>query len=118
MTAMLIVGAPLSGTLITRVGPRIPMVAGMLMAAAAMLGLSGLTATSSPNDTIVWFVLLGLGLAPVMVGATDVIVGNAPVELAGVASGLESTAMQLGGTLGTAVLDAVMSARITSLLPA
>lgn len=118
MTAMLIVGAPLSGAVITRVGPRMPMVAGMLMAAVALFGLSRLTATANPNDTIVWFVLLGLGLSPVMVGATDVIVGNAPVELAGVASGLQSTAMQLGGTLGTAVLGAVMSAKISSLLPA
>ncbi len=118
MTAMLIIGSPVSATLISKLGPRIPIVAGMVMAAVAMFGLSGLSATSSPNDTIVWFVLLGLGLSPVMVGATDVIVGNAPVELAGVAGGLQSTAMQLGGTLGTAVLGAVMSAKITSLLPA
>jgi hypothetical protein len=47
-----------------------------------------------------------------------VIVGNAPVELAGVASGLQSTAMQVGGTIGTAVLGAVMSAKVDSLLPA
>src|SRR5689334_17614038 len=118
MTAMLIVGAPLAGAAITRIGPRIPIVAGMTLAAVALFGLSGLGAASSPNDTIVWFVLLGLGLSPVMVGATDVIVGNAPVELAGVAGGLQSTAMQVGGTLGTAVLGAVMSARISSLLPA
>ena len=118
MTAMLIVGSPLAGLLITRIGPRIPIMAGMLLAAIALFGLSRLTVTSSPNDTIVWFVLLGLGLSPVMVGATEVIVGNAPVELAGVASGLQSTAMQLGGTLGTAVLGAVMSAKISSLLPA
>jgi hypothetical protein len=38
-----------------------------------------LTATANPNDTIVWFILLGLGLSPVMVGATEVIVGNARV---------------------------------------
>src|SRR6266545_12431 len=118
MTAMLIVGAPLSGALITRAGPRLPMAAGMLLAAVALFGLSRLTATGNPNDTIVWFVLLGLGLSPVMLGATEVIVGNAPVELAGVASGLQSTAMQVGGALGTAVLGAVMSAKITSLLPA
>jgi hypothetical protein len=48
----------------------------MIMAAVAMFGLSRLAA-ASPNDTVIWFVLLGLGLAPVMVGATDVIVGNA-----------------------------------------
>jgi hypothetical protein len=53
-----------------------------------------------------------------MVGATNVIVGNAPAELAGVAGGLQSTAMQVGGALGTAVLGAVMSAKISSTLPA
>jgi hypothetical protein len=83
-----------------------------------MFGLSRLGAASSPDDTIIWFVLLGLGLAPVMVGATNVIVGNAPAELAGVAGGLQSTAMQLGGAFGTAILGAIMSARIDSLLPA
>ena len=87
------------------------------MAAVAMFGLSHLGATASPNDTIIWFVLLGLGLAPVMVGATDVIVGNAPARLAGVAGGLQSTAMQVGGALGTAVLGAVMSAKISATLP-
>jgi EmrB/QacA subfamily drug resistance transporter len=118
MTGMLIVGAPLSGTVISRIGPRLPIVTGMLLAAVALFGLSRLGATASPNDTIVWFLLLGLGLSPVMVGATDVIVGNAPVQLAGVAGGLQSTAMQVGGTLGTSVLGAVMSAKVSSVLPA
>ena len=117
MTGMLIVGAPLSGLAISKIGPRLPIVTGMALAAVALFGLSRLGATSSPNDTILWFLLLGLGLSPVMVGATDVIVGNAPVELAGVAGGLQSTAMQVGGTRGTAVLGAVMAARISSVLP-
>ncbi len=117
MTGMLIVGAPLSGAVITKIGPRIPMVTGMILAAVALFGLSRLGIASDANDTIVWFLLLGLGLSPVMVGATDVIVGNAAVELAGVAGGLQSTAMQIGGTLGTAVLGAVMSAKVSSLLP-
>lgn len=118
MTGMLIVGAPVAGLVITRIGPRIPIVAGMLLAAVALFGLSRLTADSNPADTIVWFLMLGFGLSPVMVGATDVIVGNAPVELAGVAGGLQSTAMQVGGTLGTSVLGAVMSAKVASALPA
>jgi MFS family permease len=117
MTAMLIVGSPIAGAIITRTGPRIPLVAGMAMAAVAMFGLSHLTASTSPSDAIIWFVLLGLGLSPVMVGATEVIVGNAPAELAGVAGGLQSTAMQLGGTFGIAILGAVMSAKISSVLP-
>ena len=44
---------------------------------------------------------------------------NAAVAVAvGVAGGLQSTAMQLGGALGTAVLGAVMSAKISTMLPA
>jgi len=118
LTGMLIVASPISGALITRFGPRIPLVAGMLLAAVALFGLSRIGLASGLNDTIIWFALLGLGLSPVMVGATDVIVGNASVQLAGVAGGLQSTAMQVGGTIGTAVLGAIMSAHVASLLPA
>jgi len=118
LTGMLIVASPISGALINRLGPRIPLVGGMLLAAVALFGLSRIGIGSGLNDTIAWFALLGLGLSPVMVGATDVIVGNASVQLAGVAGGLQSTAMQVGGTIGTAVLGAIMSARVGSLLPA
>jgi EmrB/QacA subfamily drug resistance transporter len=117
MTGMMIIGAPLAGVVITKIGPRLPMFVGMLLAAVALFGLSRLTMGSSLNDTIVWFALLGLGLSPVMVGSTEVIVGNASIELAGVASGLQSTALQVGGTIGTSVLGAVMSAKVGSLLP-
>jgi MFS family permease len=89
-------------------------------ATSAAVGLSGLSRigiAASLGGTVLWFVLLGLGLSPVMVGATDVIVGNASVELAGVAGGLQSTAMQVGGTIGTAVLGAIMTAKVDSLLP-
>src|SRR5258708_14725497 len=118
MTGMMIVGAPLAGQVITKIGPGGPRVVGMLLAAVGLFGLSRISMTSGMNDTIIWFALLGLGLSPVMVGATEVIVGNAAVELAGVAGGLQSTAMQVGGTIGTAVLGAVMSAKVNSLLPA
>ena len=117
MTAMMIVGAPLAGLVITKIGPRWPMVAGMLMAAVALFGLSRIGLASSLNDTIGWFILLGLGLSPVIVGGTEVIVGNAPRQLAGVAAGLQSTSMQVGGTIGTAVLGAVMASKVDSLLP-
>ncbi len=118
LTGMMIIGAPLAGQVITKIGPRIPMVAGMVMAAAALFGLSRMGLNSGLDDTIAWFALLGLGLSPVMVGGTEVIVGNAPVELAGVAGGLQSTAMQVGGTIGTAALGGVMAAKVNSeLLP-
>jgi MFS family permease len=102
LTAMLIVGSPVASKVTDRAGPRLPMAAGMVMAAAALYGLSRLTPASNLNGTIIWFILLGLGLSPVMVGGTNVIVGNAPVELAGVAGGLQSAALQLAGAVALA----------------
>ncbi|WP_160051156.1 MFS transporter [Nocardiopsis sp. FR26] len=117
LTGMMIVAAPLAGRLITAVGARVPMVVGMLFTATALVGVANLDAGSSTVVTLGWFALLGLGMAPVIVGATGVIVGNAPIELAGVASGLHQSALQLGGSLGTAVLSGVMAARVSTALP-
>ncbi|MFD8395064.1 MFS transporter [Streptomyces sp. NPDC059680] len=117
LTGMMIVGSPLAGAAITKLGPRIPLAGGMAATAIAMYGMSTLEADTGSGVMSVWFALLGLGLAPVMVGATEVIVGNAPMELSGVAGGLQQAAMQIGGSLGTAVLGAVMASKVDSDLP-
>ncbi|MGW0559583.1 MFS transporter [Streptomyces sp. NPDC003016] len=114
LTGMMIVSSPLAGVLITKFGPRVPLVGGMVATAAAMFGMTTLTADTSTPMMSLWFGLLGLGLAPVMVGATEVIVGNAPMELSGVAGGLQQAAMQVGGALGTAVLGAIMSSKVSA----
>lgn len=113
---MMIVGSPLAGLLITKLGPRVPLVGGMVCTAVAMFGMSQLDTGTGTLTMSLWFGLLGLGLAPVMVGATEVIVGNAPMELSGVAGGLQQAAMQVGGSLGTAVLGAVMASQVDSKL--
>lgn len=100
--------------MITKLGPRVPLAGGMALTAIAMYGMSTLEADTSSGLMSLWFALLGLGLAPVMVGATEVIVGNAPMELSGVAGGLQQAAMQIGGSLGTAVLGAVMASKVDS----
>ncbi|MGW4434863.1 MFS transporter [Streptomyces sp. NPDC004596] len=117
LTGMMIVGSPLAGAAITKLGPRIPLAGGMAATAVAMYGMSTLEADTGSGVMSIWFALLGFGLAPVMVGATEVIVGNAPMELSGVAGGLQQAAMQIGGSLGTAVLGAVMASKVDSDLP-
>ncbi|MEU5980175.1 MFS transporter [Streptomyces sp. NPDC047315] len=114
LTGMMIVASPLAGAVITKAGPRIPLAGGMVFTALAMFGMSTLDKGTSSAVMSIWFALLGLGLAPVMVGATEVIVGNAPIELSGVAGGLQQAAMQIGGALGTAVLGAVMASKVGS----
>ncbi|MBT2504977.1 MFS transporter [Streptomyces sp. ISL-98] len=118
LTAMMIVSSPIAGALITKFGPRVPLVGGMVFTAVAMFGMSTMTTDTATLPMSLWLGMLGLGLAPVMVGATEVIVGNAPMELSGVAGGLQQAGMQVGGALGTAVLGAVMAARVDNDLPA
>ncbi|MGC5342670.1 MFS transporter [Streptomyces sp. AM 4-1-1] len=116
LTAMMIIASPVAGGLITKFGPRVPLVGGMVCTAVACFGMSQLTIGTGTVTLSIWFALLGLGLAPVMVGATEVIVGNAPMELSGVAGGLQQAAMQVGGSLGTAVLGAVMASQVDAKL--
>ncbi|MER5445266.1 MFS transporter [Streptomyces sp. NPDC002766] len=118
LTGMMIVASPLAGVAITKLGPRVPLAGGMIATAVAMYGMSTLEGDTGSVVMSVWFGLLGLGLAPVMVGATEVIVGNAPMELSGVAGGLQQAAMQIGGSLGTAVLGAVMASKVDNDLAA
>ena len=60
--------------------------------------------------------MIGLALGLVQAAAAQTILGNAPVRMAGVAGGLQQTALQVGGALGTAVLGAVLSGRVTASL--
>lgn len=117
MMLAMMVASPVAGGLITKVGPRLPLFGGMVLAGVAILGVSDLGVDASSTAMTPWFALFGIGLSPVLVAATDVIVGNAPVAMAGVAGGLQQVAMQVGGALGTSVLGAVMTAKVAGVLP-
>ncbi|WP_405530794.1 MFS transporter [Streptomyces avidinii] len=117
LTLLMIVGAPPAAMWISRSGPRAPVVAGLLVTATAMCALSGLDARSGTLQTTLCFFLLGLGFSPVMVGATKLVISSAPVELSGVAGGMQQTSMQVGGSLGTAVAGALVAAHTASALP-
>lgn len=116
LTSVFVVSSPLAGMLTSRFGPRPVLVAGMLFNAIALFGLSRLQVDSSYVHLWPWFLLLGFGFGFVIVSGTEAIVGNAPVELAGVAGGLQQTGMQLGGVLGTTIFGTVMATRVGDVL--
>lgn len=117
LTATMAVSSTLAGRLMDAVGTRVPTAAGLLSAAAGLLLLSRLSPDTGTVYISLGFVLLGAGLSFVMTGATAAIIGNAPVAYVGVAAGVQQAAMQLGGSLGTAVLGAMMSVTIATTLP-
>ena len=65
--------------------------------------------------------MISLGLAPVITLATELIVGSAPPEQAGAATGMSETSGELGGALGIALLGslgtAVYRSEIANSLP-
>jgi hypothetical protein len=92
------------------------MVAGLAAVAVALFSMTFLHANSGYQALWPAFVLLGAGIGLVLTASSDAIVGNAGVDDAGVAGGLQSTAVQLGGVLGTTILGSVLSSRVGSVL--
>lgn len=116
LTLLFVVSSPLSGALTGRFGPRVPIMLGLLAVGISMVALLALDSESS--YTVLWppMVGIGIGIGLVVVASTEAIVGNTPPSLAGVAGGMQSTFMQLGGVLGSAVLGTVLSSRVGSVL--
>ncbi|GBE66304.1 MFS transporter [Mycobacterium sp. MFM001] len=116
LSLTLMVTAPLSGWLTEKFGPRPAMVVGLAAVAGGLFSLAFLRADSGYDALWPAFVLLGAGIGLVLTASSDAIVGNASVDDAGLAGGLQSTAVQLGGVLGTTILGSVVSSRVGSVL--
>jgi MFS transporter, DHA2 family, methylenomycin A resistance protein len=97
---LLAVVAPLTGRLVGRIGPRGPMVAGLLAAAA---GLALLADDALLVASMLWG--LGLGLLTPAVVATAM--GAVQADRAGLAAAVNNTARQAGGAIGIAASGAV-----------
>ncbi|MFF4284958.1 MFS transporter [Streptomyces sp. NPDC001633] len=119
LAVMMVLSAPASAVLQRRYGPRRTTLTAMTLLAAGILLLSQLTPTSCVLAISGGFALLGAGFGTVMVTATAVIVRHVPMAHAGVAGGLQQTAMNIGPTLGVALatmLIALTSAMSSTLL--
>ncbi|GAA2361105.1 MFS transporter [Dactylosporangium salmoneum] len=118
LMAVFMVSSPLGGRLTERLGSRWPLALGMALLAASFVGLAGLSTNSPYSQQWPWLILLGAGMGIIVVAGTEAIVGTAPVEHSGVAGGLQTTANQLGGVLGTTVFGTVIATIVARTLPA
>jgi MFS family permease len=110
-TLAVVVSAPLAGRLASRAGYRVPVAAGLALAAAALLALTGIR-VGTPYPDLWWkLAMLGAGLGLSISPATAAGVAAMPGTQAGVASAVITTSRQVGGALGVAVLGAVAAAR-------
>ena len=96
---------------ITRRIPAPQLIAGGLLIAAAGFGVLTQIDRAPPLAVIViGSVLYSLGISPVFILATDIIVGSAPIARAGAASAISETSSELGGALGIAILGSIGTA--------
>jgi EmrB/QacA subfamily drug resistance transporter len=114
----IIISAGVGSQLVTRIGFKPVLIAGLLLIAGALLWFSQVPASggSFSADVLGPSLLAAFGLGFSFVSVTiGAVTGTQPHE-AGLASGLINTAEQVGGALGLAILATVANSRTQSLL--
>jgi MFS transporter, DHA2 family, multidrug resistance protein len=102
-----IIGSQLAPRLVRLARPAYVMGTGLGLGA---IGLGLLTQVGGPDGlgvVVAASVMISLGLGPVFGLTTELIVGSAPPERAGVAAGISTTSTEVGGALGIALLGSV-----------
>jgi EmrB/QacA subfamily drug resistance transporter/deazaflavin-dependent oxidoreductase (nitroreductase family) len=102
------VGAGITSRLIGRLGPRIPMTTGALLAAIGMLWLSAVTVHANYVPDIVGpLVVLAVGLGMAFVSTSVTAISGVQPHESGLASALLNVGRQLGGSLGIAIMGTI-----------
>jgi EmrB/QacA subfamily drug resistance transporter len=115
LSGLILVGAPLSGRLIDRVGPRPLLIVSTALLAVAVLVMTRIS--SSSFDQTQWLALLPAfllgGIASGMVNPpiATLAVGTVDRRLAGMASGISGLCRQVGMAVGIAFLGAMLTSR-------
>ncbi|MBU6533786.1 MFS transporter [Streptomyces mayonensis] len=102
-------GAALTGMLTPRLGARVMVTLGMVGGTTALALLIGVDAGSTYGDFVAPLALLGVSLGLAVSPCTDTIMGAFPESELGVGGAVNDTSLELGGSLGIAVLGSVLA---------
>jgi EmrB/QacA subfamily drug resistance transporter len=114
MTLLIIAVAPVAGRVSDRVGSRWLMAAGMTLVAVSLLLFAQLQVDSGYWVLLPGMIVGGVGMALTMTPMTAAAMSAVPVDKAGVGSGMLNTFRQVGGSLGIAVMGAILAAEAAS----
>jgi len=103
--------AIVSGRIVGRIGARLPITVGLLMAGTALLFLTGVEPSTGYASFWYWLLLMGLGIGLIMSPMTTAVMGTVPPARAGMASATSNTMRQVGGVFGIAVLGNLVTHR-------
>ncbi|GIJ24860.1 MFS transporter [Micromonospora qiuiae] len=103
-----IVGSTLAPRIARKVRPAVVTAVGLAVAAVGY-GVLTQVEVGGLATLVAGAVVVSAGLGPMMALATDMVVGAAPARRAGAAAAISSTAPQLGGAFGIAILGSVIT---------
>jgi EmrB/QacA subfamily drug resistance transporter len=109
MTILVILVAPRAGALTDKVGSRWLVGGGMTLLAIMLLYYSGLGAHESFYALLPGLLLGGIGMGMTMTPVTAAAMSAVAVDKAGVGSAVLNSARQVGGSLGIAVMGAIVA---------
>jgi EmrB/QacA subfamily drug resistance transporter len=112
MTLLIIVVAPLAGRLSDRLGSRWLLTGGMTLVAVQLLYFSRLGVDETFWSLLPGMLLGGVGMASVMAPASAAALSGVAVDKAGVGSAVMNSSRQLGGSMGVALIGAIMTHEI------
>ncbi|MEU5029556.1 MFS transporter [Streptomyces milbemycinicus] len=117
VAALMLTSTLATTTLIPRLGPKPVVPLGMGLAAAGMAWLTALDLDSGyAADILPPLIVAGLGLGLVMAPAMSLATSGVAAEDSGVASAAVNTMQQVGGSLGTALLNTLSTSAVTNYL--
>jgi EmrB/QacA subfamily drug resistance transporter len=112
MTVLIMLIAPIAGKASDRLGSRWLMTVGMVLVGLQLLYLSRLGVDETFWDLLPGLLVGGVGMALVMTPSAAAAVRSVPVDKAGVGSAVLNACRQVGGSLGIAVIGAIIAAEV------
>jgi EmrB/QacA subfamily drug resistance transporter len=101
-------GAVVTGRLTPKLGMKPMVVTGMVLGTVGVLLLTQVDKASTYGDFLPTMMLLGFAIGLSVSPATDTIMGSFPENELGVGGGANDTALELGGSLGIAILGSLL----------
>jgi MFS family permease len=109
MTILFILVAPVPGKTSDRIGSRGLVTTGMILIAVQLVMFSRLGVEASFWNLFPALVVGGIGMALTMTPSAAAATRSVPVDKAGVGSAVLNSARQVGGTMGVAIMGAIMA---------
>jgi EmrB/QacA subfamily drug resistance transporter len=114
MTILIILIAPIAGKASDRIGGRWLMGGGMTLLSISLLFYQRVGLHSTFWTLLPAMILGGVGMALTMSPMTSVAMASVPIDKAGVGSGVLNSFRQVGGSMGIAVMGAILASYLTA----